>query len=826
VPDSLQPYFHRIEPVATASLRLLHPSGIEDAGEVRALLERARAENVVLRRGMNRRILPETARIERLDGDQILLRTDNFEHRGAQQIFLNFVLDDRPYFFASRLVGASNGRLRIEMPGVVHEAERRDRRRQRAGGAGERVEVGAAVAEVEDRSPGGLGLRLPWPSAPAVGADVQVQFLDGPRAGERVAANVRNRRAEDAAGWVRIGLDVLTARRGAAVQTLRSDEDRSQRGLLRARQRWQVLSAGARLASDRAWARIRAKRASPPPIEIVDYENAAGEKMRAIVDAWGPTRGAPAVVIPPAWGRTKETLMPLAACIVAAFRRAREPVVVVRYDGVRKRGESHRDPECRAPGKDHHRFTFTQGVRDIRATLDFLERSPRFRCERAILVSFSAAAIEARRATARDERIRGWVSVVGAPDLQSMMRVISGGVDYAVGLERGVRFGLQEILGVEVDMDHAGLDAFAHDLVYLDDARRDMAAIRVPITWIRGRHDAWMDADRVRDALSCGDTANRCFIEVPTGHMLKSSREALETFQLIVREISRMLLGRAIRPALPVLSQMEARQRAERARLPRETGDIRAFWRDYLVGRDAVLGIELMTSITPYEDLMTAQVRTLKLAPGDRVADLGSGTGALPLHLLRGSGAPPGLRIVEVDYVREGLDRARYRLAERGGAGDLGVRFLEADLGGAGIPLASASVDAALGALLLSYVDDPERLLREMFRILKPGGRIAVSSLRPDADMSKLYREGIEELRAGRARERFGPGSEDLIETAARGYLNQASRLLDLEERGVFRFRDGAELARMVRRAGFRAVAVERSLGQPPQAVLVSGERR
>jgi len=518
--------------------------------------------------------------------------------------------------------------------------------------------------------------------------------------------------------------------------------------------------------------------------------------------------------------------MPLAVCMAESFEAARQPIVVIRFDGIRKRGESFNDPACRSPGKDHHRFTFSQGVKDIRATIDFLERSQEFTPRSVILVSFSASSIEARRAVAADKRISGWVSVVGSADLQSMMRVISGGVDYAGGLARGVRFGLQQILGVEVDMDHAGIDAFENKLVYLEDARRDMSQIQVPVTWIHGRYDAWMDPDRVRDALSRGDTSKRQFIEVPTGHTLKDSREALETFQLITREVSRMALGREVPAVIPDLRELELRRRAERQRLPDQCGDVRAFWQDYLVGPDGGLGIEMMNSISPYEELMAAQIEALELRAGWRILDLGSGTGALPLHLLRGDW--PSVEVYELDFVREGLVRARDRCHELDGESSRRVHCVECNLDPRRrphVPIATGTMDAVLGSLFLSYVEHPGPALLEAHRVLKPGGRLVVSSLCRDPDMSKLYMDGIAELRKGRARELLGDGAETRIDEAAQAYLNQAARLLDLEEQGRFRFYDPTELEKLVRRAGFRRVRSARSLGDPPQAAIVTAER-
>ena len=64
------------------------------------------------------------------------------------------------------------------------------------------------------------------------------------------------------------------------------------------------------------------------------------------------------------------------------------------------------------------------------------------------------------------------------------------------------------------------------------------------------------------------------------------------------------------------------------------------------------------------------------------------------------------------------------------------------------------------------------------------------------------------------------------LDAAAREYLNQASRLLDLEESGVFRFWDADELSQLVREAGFRVLRQNTSFGSPPQAVVLTAARR
>src|SRR5262245_32236955 len=189
-----------------------------------------------------------------------------------------------------------------------------------------------------------------------------------------------------------------------------------------------------------------------------------------------------------------------------------------------------------------------------------------------------------------------------------MMKSISGGIDYALGMERGIKFGLQEILGVSVDMDLAGMDAIQHKLAYLSDARREMARIRVPVTWISGRYDAWMDRQRVRDAMSRGTVVGRKLIEIPTGHMLKSSRQALGVFQLVAREIAGMTGGPAVRSAAPNIADLERTRLSELKRVARRDVDVREFWKNYLLGRDRSVGFELMMLTSAYRTFMAGQI--------------------------------------------------------------------------------------------------------------------------------------------------------------------------------------------------------------------------
>jgi ubiquinone/menaquinone biosynthesis C-methylase UbiE len=220
---------------------------------------------------------------------------------------------------------------------------------------------------------------------------------------------------------------------------------------------------------------------------------------------------------------------------------------------------------------------------------------------------------------------------------------------------------------------------------------------------------------------------------------------------------------------------------------------------------------------------MKTQIELLDLTPGVQVLDLGSGTGELA-NTLRQQDVPISLHVVELDIVKEAL---------RGSStgpdlkSEVQVSKIAADLDvrGGALPLKSASADRLLASLLLSYLGSPHDFLVEILRVLRPGGVAVVSSLRRDADISKIYTTGIAELQADRVADLFGADVAARFETLQREFLNSASRLLDLEEGGRFRFFDEDELVALLEGAGFTGIASRLSFGEPPQAIVVSGRR-
>jgi len=553
--------------------------------------------------------------------------------------------------------------------------------------------------------------------------------------------------------------------------------------------------------------------------ELISYKNLKGKTIVGFFDYIESKKdSSKLIIIPSGYGETKRDALTISYYLVSnGFN-------ILRYDNTDHIGESD---------GDIFNTTLPKMKDDIIATLDYAQN--RFGVMHAGIIGSSLSKRVALKAAAEDSRISFILGLVGIVNLKGTLESVYN-LDIIGKVESGEEkhVDVAEILGHEVGREFP-LSAIKEKYHDLESTRQDIKKLKIPFVFIVGERDEWVSIEDVRMVFGATDYPNKELHVVKDAmHLIyenpKAARSILKQTVISCKKYMVGPLSETYDIIEPGLRQIAAQNRIEKTRLRRlveiTKEDEKIFWKNYLNK------YVLITNSKDFRNLLSLIEIHLGLAKeGDFILDAGCGNGHFGAWLLWCAAArykdnDMHNNIIErnyvgVDFVKEALDEAKIRhkdiqdgiLKEINSAGTnkiLNFEYYLHDLEKK-LPFKTNMFDKICCNLVVSYLQNPFYTIKELIRVLKPNGRIVITSLKPHPDLSSIYRSFI----------KSSVSEEDAKE--ARILLGAAGKIKKKEGEGHYKFFSERQLRSLLSRA--KAVNIKDHRVFSDQAILLIAEK-
>ena len=504
---------------------------------------------------------------------------------------------------------------------------------------------------------------------------------------------------------------------------------------------------------------------------------------------------APVVVLAPGYGETKREYITLAYYLASnGFR-------VVRYDHTHHVGESD---------GEHEHTSLTNMKHDMCAMLDFAK--DKWRQSKVALVATSLAGRVALKVLSENRQVDQLIVISGIVDVRATLAAVHQEDligDYLDGKGRRV----VNALGFNVNSHIFLKDAVEERFSDLATTIQDAQNITSPLVWFSAERDAWVEPKSLRQIFEAFQPQRYRSFVIPQGlHRLQENpRKARAVYRQIVFACQEQLawhleIGELAEPSRKDIGRQNRIERERnQARRFKDEADHVEFWSHYLSNFHYIAFThDYMAALDHIYHLLG------KMSPGDRLLDAGCGNGHFgPLLFAkewmkrqqhRRQHEEP-IHYVGVDFVETALRQAKahlthvFKQANRGNSQHtnpstiLNPSFSRLDLNKP-LPFKNGSFDRIISNLVIGYLRDPAASIRELLRVLAPGGKLVITNLKPCSDLTQIYRNFVD---------------QSTTETAiqeARELLNNSSHIRQGESEGAFQFYTQEEFQQLLKLCG------------------------
>lgn len=549
--------------------------------------------------------------------------------------------------------------------------------------------------------------------------------------------------------------------------------------------------------------------------ELVTFENRHGLRLVGFHD-YPLTDIQPTgwMMVLPGYGETKTDVL------AEAYFLAKNGFNTLRFDFSDHVGES--DGEILST-------TLSKLKNDILSAINYL--FDRFRPVKLGAVARSLASRALISAAREDHRIQLLINLVSIVDVRRTLRAIYR-EDHFARLHRGLRSGTMDVLGFQVDADNFLRSASEDNFEDLKSTIDDVKHLSSPMVFFAAEQDVWVDLNDVRQVFNEVATSDKEL------YILKDVMHTIQENPQLAQQVLRKMTGCAVKylangEAYPTINKPQRREIGFRIKKEKERNRLvhsvsreeeREFWKTYLDKYSFVINVH------DYWNLLDLIYRVLgEPKAGEKFLDAGCGLGNFGIFLLIKAlynfqhtpllnSPKPTYDYVGVDFVGEGIlkavdsqviiqDEFFRNLPLTLKQPRFSAVFCLGDLD-RGVPFKDSTFDKICSNLVVSYLQSPNVAVTEMVRVLKPKGRIVMTSLKPFADLSEVYRNFVEVTT-----------SKEAISEAQK-LLSNAGRIKLKEAKGIYEFFSEESLSDMLKAAGIRDVETFRSFGNQANVAM------